>query len=129
MAMKRHRTPVQTGLRENGWVEIAAPDLKAGDTVVTVGAYGLPEKTKIRIQNSSGDEPLPTNSPERKMKPDGTSPIGGFATRHALSITFIAAALVPGGNFFRAAHAVVGVSADGFSARRHHCEQRHHARR
>jgi len=55
------QTPVQTGLRENGWVEVAAPELKAGDTVVTVGAYGLPEKTKIHVQNSSGDEPS-TNS-------------------------------------------------------------------
>jgi multidrug efflux pump subunit AcrA (membrane-fusion protein) len=50
------RTPVQTGLRENGWIEIEAPGLKAGDTVVTVGAYGLPEKTKIRIQDSLSDE-------------------------------------------------------------------------
>ena len=50
------QTPVQTGLRENGWIEIAAPELKAGDAVVTVGAYGLPQKTKIRVQNSSGDE-------------------------------------------------------------------------
>ena len=55
------QTPVQTGLRENGWVEIEAPELKAGDVVVTVGAYGLPEKTKIRVQNSSGDE-TSTNS-------------------------------------------------------------------
>jgi hypothetical protein len=36
-------------LRENGWVEIEAPELKAGDVVVTVGAYGLPEKTKIHV--------------------------------------------------------------------------------
>ena len=55
------QTPVQTGLRENDWVEIAAPQLKAGDIVVTVGAYGLPEKTKIRVQNASGDE-TSTNS-------------------------------------------------------------------
>ena len=46
--------PVQTGLRENDWVEIAAPELKAGDTVVTTGAYGLPDKTKIRVENSPG---------------------------------------------------------------------------
>ncbi|MFZ0828434.1 MAG: efflux RND transporter periplasmic adaptor subunit [Verrucomicrobiia bacterium] len=45
------QTPVQTGLRENDWVEIAAPQLKAGDLVVTVGAYGLPEKTTIRLLN------------------------------------------------------------------------------
>jgi len=57
--------PVQTGLRENGWIEIAAPELKAGDAVVTVGAYGLPEKTKIRVQNSSGDE-TSTNSSNAK---------------------------------------------------------------
>jgi len=43
--------PVQTGLRENGLVEVSAPDLKVGDTVVTVGAYGLPEKTKIQVVN------------------------------------------------------------------------------
>jgi multidrug efflux pump subunit AcrA (membrane-fusion protein) len=43
------QTPVQTGLRENGWVEVEAPELKAGDVVVTVGAYGLPEKTKVQV--------------------------------------------------------------------------------
>jgi multidrug efflux pump subunit AcrA (membrane-fusion protein) len=43
------RIPVQTGLREDGWVEIAAPELQAGDRVVTVGAYGLPEKTKVQV--------------------------------------------------------------------------------
>jgi membrane fusion protein (multidrug efflux system) len=47
---------VQTGLRENGLVEITGPEIKEGDVVVTVGAYGLPEKTKIRVQNSQGDE-------------------------------------------------------------------------
>ncbi|HEX4343702.1 MAG TPA: efflux RND transporter periplasmic adaptor subunit [Verrucomicrobiae bacterium] len=55
------QTTVQTGLRENGWVEISAPELKAGDVVVTTGAYGLPEKTKITVQNSAGEEG-PTNS-------------------------------------------------------------------
>jgi multidrug efflux pump subunit AcrA (membrane-fusion protein) len=57
--------PVQTGLRENGLVEVTAPELKAGDAVVTVGAYGLPEKTKISVQNSSGDE-TSTNSSDAK---------------------------------------------------------------
>jgi membrane fusion protein (multidrug efflux system) len=59
------QTPVQTGLRENGWVEIAAPELKAGDAVVTVGAYGLPDKTKIRVENSPGGE-MATNSTDAK---------------------------------------------------------------
>jgi membrane fusion protein (multidrug efflux system) len=60
------QTPVQTGLRENGWIEIAAPALKAGDAVVTVGAYGLPQKTKIRVQNSSGDETSAAHSSSAK---------------------------------------------------------------
>lgn len=41
--------PVKAGLRENGLVEVQAENLKPGDTVVTVGAYGLPDKTEIRI--------------------------------------------------------------------------------
>ena len=43
------QTAVQTGFRENGWVEVSGSGLKEGDSVVTVGAYGLPEKTSIRI--------------------------------------------------------------------------------
>jgi membrane fusion protein, multidrug efflux system len=43
------QTPVQAGLRENRWVEVKGTGLKEGDSVVTVGAYGLPEKTKIRV--------------------------------------------------------------------------------
>ena len=45
------QTPVQTGFRENGWVEVEGTGLKEGDTVVTVGAYGLPEKTQIQVVN------------------------------------------------------------------------------
>jgi membrane fusion protein (multidrug efflux system) len=56
---------VKTGLRENGLVEVFAPGIKEGDVVVTVGAYGLPEKTKIRVQNSSGGE-MSTNSTDAK---------------------------------------------------------------
>ncbi len=41
--------PVETGFRENGWVAVRGSGLKAGDTVVTVGAYGLPDKTQIRV--------------------------------------------------------------------------------
>jgi len=55
------QVPVKTGLRENGWVEVESPELKEGDSVVTVGAYGLPEKTKIRTVNSP-DESSSTNS-------------------------------------------------------------------
>lgn len=54
--------PVQTGFREDGWVEVSGPGLKDGNAVVTVGAYGLPEKTQITIANSSSAETTSTNS-------------------------------------------------------------------
>jgi hypothetical protein len=40
---------VTLGLHEGGLVEIQGEGLKEGMAVVTVGTYGLPDKTKIRI--------------------------------------------------------------------------------
>jgi membrane fusion protein (multidrug efflux system) len=40
---------VQTGLHENGLVEVQAEGIHEGMQIVTVGAYGLPSETKIRI--------------------------------------------------------------------------------
>ena len=40
---------VKVGLRDGALVEIEGQDLKAGEKVVTVGAYGLPAKTKVRV--------------------------------------------------------------------------------
>jgi len=49
------QTPVQVGLREDGWVEVEGTGLKEGASVVTVGAYGLPEKTKIQVVNLNSE--------------------------------------------------------------------------
>jgi membrane fusion protein (multidrug efflux system) len=48
---KAVQMPVKTGLRDGGVIEVAAEGLKEGDTIVTVGAYGLPKETKIKITN------------------------------------------------------------------------------
>lgn len=56
------QTPVHTGFRDNGWVEIEGKGLKAGDSVVTVGAYGLPNKTKIQVVRPSGEQTPATSS-------------------------------------------------------------------
>ncbi len=48
---KAVQTPVKTGLRDGNLVEVEAEGLKEGDTIVTVGAYGLPKETKIKITN------------------------------------------------------------------------------
>jgi membrane fusion protein, multidrug efflux system len=63
------QVPVQAGFRENGLVEIAAPGIKEGDTVVTVGAYGLPEKTKIRVAGAAA-EPAATNEAPATPAPE-----------------------------------------------------------
>ena len=44
---------VQTGFRENGWVEIIGENLRPGQTIVTVGAYGLPKKTKVQVVSTT----------------------------------------------------------------------------
>ncbi len=54
--------PVQTGFRENGWVEINGQGLGETNAVVTVGAYGLPDKTKILVVKSTEEETSSTNS-------------------------------------------------------------------
>ena len=56
------QTPVKLGFHENGWVEVDAPGLQTGDSVVTVHAYGLPDKTKIQVVNPSEGEASTTNS-------------------------------------------------------------------
>jgi RND family efflux transporter MFP subunit len=60
------RTPVMTDLREDGWVEVAGTGLKEGASVVTLGAYGLPEKTKIRVLGAAANESTATNSTSAK---------------------------------------------------------------
>jgi len=69
------RATVEAGLHENGWVEISGEDLKEGATVVTVGAYGFPDKAKIRVGNdadtdseaaSTNSVPVSTNAAPQK---------------------------------------------------------------
>lgn len=43
------QVPVKVGYRDDGLVEVSGNALKAGDSVVTVGAYGLPAKTQVQI--------------------------------------------------------------------------------
>ena len=40
---------VKTGLRDGNLIEVEAEGLKEGDTIVTVGGYGLPKETKVKI--------------------------------------------------------------------------------
>jgi RND family efflux transporter MFP subunit len=49
------RKPVKFGFRENGLVEVIAEGLKEGQTIVTVDAYAVPDKTKIHVLKESHD--------------------------------------------------------------------------
>ncbi|MEP6667840.1 MAG: efflux RND transporter periplasmic adaptor subunit [Chthoniobacter sp.] len=46
---KATRKAVKVGLREGDLVEVEGEGLSDGQTVVTVGAYGLPKETKVRV--------------------------------------------------------------------------------
>lgn len=46
---KATQKSVKIGVRDGGLVEVEGEGLKEGDTVVTVGAYGLPKETKVKI--------------------------------------------------------------------------------
>jgi membrane fusion protein (multidrug efflux system) len=50
---KAVQMPVKTGVRDGDMVEVEADGLKEGTTIVTVGAYGLPKETKVKITNKS----------------------------------------------------------------------------
>lgn len=64
---KAHQQPVTVGIRHDSEAQIT-DGLKSGETVVTVGAYGLPDNTQIKIAQSapatdekpSGEKPGPT---------------------------------------------------------------------
>ena len=53
---KVHLKKVRTGFRENGLVEVASEGLSEGMTVVEVGAYGLPDNTRIWIVETAETE-------------------------------------------------------------------------
>jgi len=64
------RAEVEAGAREDGWVEISGDEIKEGAIVVTKGAYGFPDKAKIRI---AGDEDTDTDT-DTESQPTNSVP-------------------------------------------------------
>lgn len=64
------RVTVEAGVHEDGWVEISGEDLKEGAVVVTKGAYGFPDKAKIRL---AGDEETDTETKSTNSAPPATN--------------------------------------------------------
>jgi multidrug efflux pump subunit AcrA (membrane-fusion protein) len=46
---RAHQTPVHTGVKQDDEIQIV-DGVKAGDKVILSGAYGLPDKTKVRVE-------------------------------------------------------------------------------
>ncbi len=44
------RHPVHVGITERDWVEVEGPGLKAGENVVTTGAFALPDQSRINVR-------------------------------------------------------------------------------
>ena len=55
---RAHQKPVKLGLKQDDEVQIAE-GLQAGEKVVSVGAYGLPDNVKVKVENTkeSAEEP------------------------------------------------------------------------
>jgi len=62
---RAHQQTVETGIRREDAVQIVK-GLRSGDTVITAGAYGLPDNTKIRVAAAapSGETSKPSPSKE-----------------------------------------------------------------
>ncbi len=69
-----HQTPVKVGIRNGDDVQIVE-GVKDGDKVIATGAYGLPDKTKIKIEAAAAPaEGAPEGSKEGSKAPsEGSS--------------------------------------------------------
>ena len=56
-----HQREVKTGISDDGKVQIVS-GLKAGETVVTNGAYAMADGTKVKIENGGSTASQPTAS-------------------------------------------------------------------
>jgi HlyD family secretion protein len=53
---RANKRDVQTGIQERDQIQIKS-GLNAGERVVTTGAYGLPDKTKVRVESAASAPP------------------------------------------------------------------------
>jgi RND family efflux transporter MFP subunit len=63
---KAHQTAVKLGIKQDQDVQVTE-GVKAGDKVITAGAYGLPDNTKIKVETAKESEKEAAN-PSHKSK-------------------------------------------------------------
>lgn len=60
---RAHQTPIKTGIRDGDRIQIT-DGIQPGNKVILTGAYGLPDKTKVKVEPSSepaGNKPSPAD--------------------------------------------------------------------
>jgi multidrug efflux pump subunit AcrA (membrane-fusion protein) len=62
---RAHQTTVKTGVREGDKIQIVE-GIKAGDRVISSGAYALPDKTKVTLEAAAPDEKKPAAAADDK---------------------------------------------------------------
>ena len=60
---RAHQRDVKTGVRQDNQVQIVS-GLKAGERVVTTGAYGLPDNTRVQLQAPASAQPVKESQKE-----------------------------------------------------------------
>jgi len=60
---RAHQRDVKTGVRQDNQVQIVS-GLKAGERVVTMGAYGLPDNTRVQLQAPASAQPVKESQKE-----------------------------------------------------------------
>jgi hypothetical protein len=63
-----HQTPVHVGVKQEDDIQIL-DGIKAGDKVILSGAYGLPDKTKVKVETAKtspeGKEPASKDADDK----------------------------------------------------------------
>src|SRR5579864_273270 len=60
---RAHQRDVKTGVRQDNQVQVVS-GLKAGERVVTTGAYGLPDNTRVQLQAPAPAQPVKESEKE-----------------------------------------------------------------
>jgi RND family efflux transporter MFP subunit len=66
---KAHQTPIKVGIQQDQSVQVTE-GVKPGDKVITAGAYGLPDNTKIKIVTANQAEKPPATPPKNPKAKD-----------------------------------------------------------
>jgi multidrug efflux pump subunit AcrA (membrane-fusion protein) len=59
-----HQQTVKTGIRNSNSVQIT-DGIKEGDSVITSGGYGVPDKTAIKIETAATPEPAGADADDK----------------------------------------------------------------